>query len=144
LETTSDASVFSREKFVALIERGVRARVDLDIEAMRSFLDPNVSFRLIGGNANTYAIPRRRFGADALIQMATELRTVFEHIGCVILDIVIEGNRAVVLRKSTVAHVGTGRVFELHVTNWIRVSNGRIVEMVEMTDGVVGAAAEGD
>ena len=76
--------------------------------------------------------------------MAVELRVIFEHIDGVILDMVVEGDRAVILRKSIVQHVGTGRIYEIHSTNWIRVLNGRIVEMIEMTDGVVSTAAEGD
>jgi ketosteroid isomerase-like protein len=129
---------------VSLIERAVRARVAVDVEQLRNVLDPNVTFRLIGGSLNAFPLPRRRFGADALIQMAIELRMVFEHVESVILDMTIEGDRAVVLRKSTVANVGTGRVYEIHATDWIRVSKGRIVEMLEMTDGAVSVAAAGD
>lgn len=129
---------------VLLIERSLRARINVDLAEIRAVLDPNISFRLVGGLPNAYPLPRRRFGVDALIQMAVELRVIFEHIDGVILDMVVEGDRAVILRKSIVQHVGTGRIYEIHSTNWIRVLNGRIVEMIEMTDGVVSTAAEGD
>ena len=129
---------------VLLIERSLRARINVDLAEIRAVLDPNISFRLVGGLPNAYPLPRRRFGVDALIQMAVELRVIFEHIDGVILDMVVEGDRAVILRKSIVQHVGTGRIYEIHSTNWICVLNGRIVEMIEMTDGVVSTAAEGD
>ena len=133
----------NRDDIMTLIDRLGRARVSCDVEELRQLLDPNVSLRIIGDPALIYPMPTRRFGADAIIELILELKSVYHYRDSVLLKVAIDDDRVVSLRKSEVVHIGSGRIYTIHVTDWLRFRDRRIVEILQMDDGMAHLAMKG-
>lgn len=124
----------NREEITTLIERFIRARAAFDIDELRDVLDYNVFFTVIGDPVSIYPFVNRRFGHDAVIDFIAAFKTNFECGGNEILNIVIDVDRAVVLRKAIFVHRGSGRSSPVHMSEWLRFRMGRIVEIALFND----------
>lgn len=133
-DSTSSSERLSREEIEALIKRFILARVTFDVEELRAQLDYNVLLTVIGEPASIYPLVNRRFGQDAVIEFIDSFRTSFESGGSEILDMLIDGNRAVVMRKAIFVHRATGKSCPVHKCEWLRFRKGRIVEIAHFND----------
>ncbi len=89
---------------------------------------------MIGAPESIYPLPPRCFGRDAHLEMIAAFQTNIVCGGNEIMDRLIDGDRAAVMRKATFIHIGSGRSAVIHCAEWLRFRKGRIVEVAYLND----------
>jgi hypothetical protein len=90
-----------REAISELVDGFILARAKFDVEALQSLIDYNALLVMIGDAKSIYPFANRTFGRDAIVELITAFKISFECGGNEILNKLIDGDTACVLRKAT-------------------------------------------
>jgi uncharacterized protein len=125
-----------------LMERRVRQvfalRESGDIPAMMRLVAPDLV--CFPATSWRYAVPRAIVGKEAVAE-AFRLRNIqYENLGSTIHSLLIDGDRVVVHRTSTIRDRGGSRSITYDAINFFRFRDGLIVEFTELPDGSIKGA----
>ncbi len=123
-----------RELIADLVDRLINARVRYDIGEFGELFADDVSITIIGDPLSIYPFPNHRVGKAAVLDLIAGLASVFDYLDCEILDVMIDGERAVVLRRVHIVHRGSNRSGRVHLTDWIRFRDGKVVDVVQLNE----------
>ena len=131
---TTPTTNLTRDEFADRVARLIGARVASNMEELGGFLDPNVSLTIIGDPLSIYPFPNRRFGREAVLELIISLQSTFSYRNIEIMDMIIDGDSVVVMRRARLVHRGTGRSRLVHLNDWLRFRNGLVVEIIQLND----------
>jgi ketosteroid isomerase-like protein len=123
-----------REPSRRLAMRLMEARFSGDITALRDVLHPEVTLRVIGDRVAIYPFPTMRDGIESVVGAIMDLHAAFDCVAWEIINMIFEDDRIAFVRKMDLSHRVTGRRGVVHSSNWLRVRDGRIVEIVQLSD----------
>jgi len=118
-----------RTRLYALYAAFAAGRFD---DALREF-DDNV---VMTSHAPVEAFPvlGRRQGKAAVETTMRAMHAGFEHLGYAPVFMVVENDAAAVIVLAKLRQRATGRIIQLFVAHFLRLQNGRIVELSEFMD----------
>lgn len=127
-------TTIDRDAIADLARRVVSARVDGDSPALRELLHPDVSLRVLGEPAAVYPFPTVRDGIDEVIKAFAALHAMCGCVEYVMLKLIVDNDRVVLLRRMELVHRFTGQSATVHVSNWLRFRDGRVIEILQLAD----------
>jgi ketosteroid isomerase-like protein len=123
-----------REAIADVATRLIQARIKGDFAELRDLFDPAVMLRVIGEASTIYPFANHRAGFAEVAEEFARLHSMFECVDCVVLRMLVENDRVAFLRRMDLTHRGSGGRAIIYISNWLRVRDGRIVEIVQLTD----------
>lgn len=125
-----------REEIAArLLELGNFSPAGPDAALFRRYCAKDVICEFVGDRATIFYAGRHR-GVDALVNIFQAIAVDFEQFGRATPDMVIDGGRAAVRRRVEWRHRGTGRRGIVELADFMRFTDGNIIEMVEFRDSI--------
>jgi ketosteroid isomerase-like protein len=133
----------TRDEIADRVLRLIGARAVGGLAEIGALLDPNVSLKIIGDPLAIYPFPSRRFGREAVLELVTSLRSIFRYEDMEVLNLIVDGDRATVLRRAKMIDLGSGRSNIVHVNDWFRFRRGLVVEVLQINDNAAMRKALG-
>ena len=128
LEAALSLAQLDRGQIESLIRDFWSDRLANAAEAIRLHTAPDVVFRIIGGGELAFR------GQEAAIEAVRDIDTNLEFLSFEILDLIVDGRKAALLWRATLANRGTGVTGALSVFDLITIENGLISSYVEFLD----------
>ncbi|MGO8737471.1 nuclear transport factor 2 family protein [Rhodoblastus sp.] len=120
-----------------LIEHRVRTvferRAAGDVPGILEYAAEDISYD-VRGNWTLYPFSRPARGKAVVAQMLATIEMMYENLGSILHELVIDGDRAALHRTSQLRNRGTGQVVSLDVCDFIRFRDGLVVEFSEYPD----------
>jgi ketosteroid isomerase-like protein len=117
------------------ISEMLQARMSGQIAKLLNYFAPNAVMRCAGYRAGILA-PGIREGAEVLRSVTRLADENYRPLDCEILDILVDGQRAVVRWRCTWRHHGTGETCLIDAAHFLRWQGGRVVEMHEFFEHI--------
>ena len=123
----------TRAEMEQLVRKLYAARIAGDIEAIMTFVAPDVHFALAGDPAAS-PVAGRLTGADKLRPQLVQLIEAFTFNSYDITALLVEGSRAAVHAKANITSVKSGATVDMELADFIEVRDGRVVSFVQFCD----------
>lgn len=132
-QTLHKLGVLDRE----LIEHRVRTiferRAEGDIPGMLEYAAEDISYNVCG-NWTLYPFSHPARGKAAYAQALAAIAVMYENLGSIIHELLIDGDRAALHRTSKLRNRGTGQAITIDVCDFLRFRDGLVIEFSEYPD----------
>jgi ketosteroid isomerase-like protein len=108
-------------------------RADGDIPGMLEYFAVDIVC-MSRGHWSGATFPRRIVGKAAVAEAYRQLNIQYENLGSVIHELLVDGDRVVLHRTTTVRNRGAGKMHTFDVMNFARFRDGLVVELSEYPD----------
>ena len=100
-------------------------------------------FYNIQGNWTLYPFSRPARGKQTFAQALAMIEVMYENLGSIIHELVIDGERAALHRTSKMRNRGTGEIRSVDVCDFLRFRDGLVIEFSEYPDSAAVARLDG-
>jgi ketosteroid isomerase-like protein len=140
-ETRRKLGELDRELTEQRIRAMARMHAEGDLDGLFAHVAEDVVFDLRGSSV-AFPYPKAVRGKEQALRAVAMIAVHFEHLGSVIHDLIIDGEKVAVRRTATVRHRGTGKIGEVEIADFISLRDGLVYELVEIADSEAMAALE--
>jgi ketosteroid isomerase-like protein len=127
-----------RQTMERVIRAAYAARLAGDLDALMAHLTPDVTFR-IAGSDDASAVPCQARSLEASRNTLTALVDTFEFADFELVDLVVDGPKAVAQSRVRVRAKATGATAETELLDVIRFEGDRIASFVQFCDTALAA-----
>ena len=122
-----------RSEIETVVKKLYAARVDGDMEALAEAYAGNITFQIAGSPENSILATVAEGHEEVMGVMQTMSDTlVLEDFA--ILDLVVDGNKAVVRWQATVHQPASGQAVTTQLADFIEIEDGKVVSFIEFLD----------
>jgi ketosteroid isomerase-like protein len=132
IEASHALDILDRDELARIVRRFWQQRLADGEGAVRAYVHPDISFRVIGA-PGTQGVSVHQ-GVEAVVEAVRMIDTNLEISAFAIIDLIVDGRFVGLLWRSELRHRGTGVVGDLSVFDLIEFSNGRIISYTEFLD----------
>jgi ketosteroid isomerase-like protein len=120
-----------------LIERRVHKfcelRADGDIDGLLEYASADVRC-FLRGQWSVAVYPRPLVGKEEVAEAYRQINILYENLGSVIHELLIDGDRVAMHRTTTIRNRGAGHIYTFDVIDFMRFRDGLVVEFSEYPD----------
>ncbi len=130
-----------------MIEHRVRTiferRAEGDVAGIVEYCAENFVYK-VQGDWKIYPFSRSVTGKAAFAQIAAAINVMYENLGSIIHELVIDGERVALHRTSRMRNRGTGETVSVDVCDFLRFRDGLVIEFSEYPDSLAMAKLNGE